>query len=126
MNWTEHNKATLARLYNEGKSDTQIQQHFGIIEKYAIPKQRSLMGLVSCTRKGYKKDQPSVVYRPKPVNLEIVLTYNKDNQNHFITVTTETAQKIAKSLMIQNNIKEVTVLKPVSKMVYQTVQEIKL
>lgn len=125
MNWTEQNKETLARLYNEGKSDQQIQQHFGIIEKYAIPKQRSLMGLVSCTRKGYTKDQPSVTYQPKPA-LEVVLTYNKDNQNHFITVTTEAAPKIAKNLMIQNNLKEVIVLKPVSKMVYQAVQEIKL
>jgi hypothetical protein len=124
MNWTEDNKATLTRLYNEGKSDKQIQQHFGIIEQYAIPKQRSLMGLVSCSRKGSKKEQPTVTYRPKIEQPQVVLSYQKDNQQHFVSVSKDSAANVAKSLMIQNNLKEVMVLKPVSKMIYQAVKEV--
>lgn len=124
--WDKEANELLELLYNENKSDKQIADymHKSIL---AVAKQRSNLGFVK-----FKRNVTSYIAKEPKVQVEaltIVGHYiNKDGSNCFIDLGKEdtAAKNIAHRLAIEKGLKEITILKPYSKLVFKSVHEVKL
>lgn len=127
ISWTPDNCQILTEMYDAGKTDLQISEYFSA-GTYAIGKQRSKLGLVPYKKaKGLHrcaKTIKEVINKPF-----YVVFYTKDSLNHFSMIEStseEFVKTVAKKMIYTQGISEVTILQPTTKLVMQTVTEIKL
>lgn len=128
MQWTKDVIQELGELYNASKTDQEIAEKFGT-SAANILKSRSRFGFVSYNKTA-RRTQPSAKPREKRKPGGLICAYvSNDNLNHFISIDSgdmQSAKTIARSIMIKNGLKEITVFAPIKKLVMQQVTEIDL
>lgn len=123
MKWTPGHNESLEHHYNNGYSDITLAKMFGTTP-FAVAKQRSNLGLVKNKRRPHQRaPKQEAVKAPPPV---FVLHYNRDGVDHYLKIVGDDLLKQGRQLMYGTNVKEVTVLKPVKKLVLQGVAEVEL
>lgn len=124
IKWDQEAMAMLTLLYNEGKSDLNIAEYMNSTV-YAIAKQRCAQKLTKFSMAKNLKKAPKTV-KEKEVLPDCIAYYTKDSQAHILYGTLETIKNKAVRIMKENNLKSLTVYKPVTELVLEQIKEISL
>lgn len=131
MKWTKEANGQLEKEWNAQNPDFQFNDaEFGRkigTTASAVAKQRSNIGLVN-HKVPYHTRKPKVDV-PKAECAGYVLHYNRDGQEHFMSIRegdSLAAQSTGRKVMYQLGLRELTVLQPIRKMVMQGITEIDL
>lgn len=124
IKWDKENDELLTLMYNQGDSDETIAKYFNSTV-FAIAKHRTSIGL-----KKHSKSFSNHKQKVEPIIEQcnaFVGHYKVDGVNHFIELTDNEnkSKQMAHKIVCDKGLKEITILKPYSKLVFQNIFEIK-
>lgn len=125
ITWSKQNNEKLENWYNRGMGDDQMAREFNTTV-FAVAKQRSLLGLVKFKKGTYTREEKTII----PI-IEcncFIAHYKEGGTDHFINLGEEEAKakNTAYKVCVEKRLKNITILKPYTRLVVQAVQEVKL
>ncbi len=128
MKWTTYKKNKLEAMYDLGRTDIDMAAQLGTTE-LAVIRMRSTLGLVKFKQREGGHKAPKTIVAPQNINFLTLFYKDAAGQDHFSMITNgsrDSAKTVAQNLIQRQGIREVILLQPVSKMVFEGIKEVKL
>lgn len=125
IQWTAENNKILETAYNKGESDKNLATYFNTTV-YAVAKQRSKLGYVKNKRQTHTRKERTIVGITECNSF--VGHYKENGADHFINLGEDEskAETIAYKIICEKRIKNITILRPYTRLVVQAMERIKL